>query len=239
MAREVVPAGGLLDPVEPLGVERPRARDRLGDAQALVVVDHQAHAVADRRADGAHGLQVVLERAAADLELDRAEAAAQRLLGLGRRARRAHRAQARVGRNGLQRAAQQDHERHPLGARPRIPQRHVDPAERDADEPLRPEQAEVPPEQLADVGGVGVAAGEQPADVVDQLRQRVERHARVAAHVRAPDGSFLARQLDQHERRRAQNTAGRFHRPLQLELDRPYSDFPHRQHGSIIARCPG
>jgi hypothetical protein len=49
--------------------------DRLVHRQALVVVDHQLGSLADRAADRADGIEVVRERAAAQLQLDAAEAA--------------------------------------------------------------------------------------------------------------------------------------------------------------------
>jgi hypothetical protein len=65
---------GLLEPLDVELFQLAAQTDRSGHREAVIGVDHQLDAGADRLADGFHALEVALDRSKADLHLDRLEA---------------------------------------------------------------------------------------------------------------------------------------------------------------------
>ena len=201
VSRVVVRERRLLDPREPLGVEHAHPLHGLDRRQALVVIDHDRDLVADRAPHRADDRDVLLHRRIADLGLDAGEAALRPILGHLRRAQRAVVADRAVGRDRLLDAAQEPRQRRAVAPRERVPQRHVDRRERDADETLRAEQPEAPRELLLDLGRRERLALHQRREVADQLGDRLQRHRRVREHDAVADEAVVEHGVGQHQRR--------------------------------------
>ena len=209
MPAVVVRQRRFLDPGKPLVVEYAQARDRIGWCQALVVVDHDGHLCSGGLAHGANHGHVFRYRCIADLCLDAAKSTCGPTLGNPRTFADAIVADGAVGLQGSLLAAEQLQQRQRVHARQRIPQSHIDCGERDADKPLRSEQAETPAKVLFDCDGCEHLALHQGFQVAHQFRGRQQRGRRVGKHHAVTGHPAIRDDIRQHQRRLGDHAAGR------------------------------
>ena len=225
VARIVVRKRRLLDPRQTLAVEHAHPLHRVGGRQALVVIDHDRDAVAHRAAHRANDLDVLAHGRVADLRFHAGEAAPRPVLRDRRRTLRAVVADRAVGRDRLLDAAEKPHERRAVAARQRIPQRHVDRRQRDADETLRAEQPKAPRELVLDLGRGERLAFHQRLDIADELRDGRERRRRVGEHQSVSDDPSSNTDVGQHQRRFRDDAARRLMRLAHRDAHRAHAQF--------------
>ena len=193
---------------EALALEHADPADGVGRRQALVVVDHDRDRRADRLADGAHDREILLHVRVADLRLHAGEAACRPCRGGAGGAGRAVVADRAVDALRPLDAAEQAHQRRVVRPRQGVPQRHVDPGDRHADQALRAEQAEARRERVPAIGGRQRLADDQRGELLDQRRGGGQGGGRVGEYDAVPAHAVAGHDVDEHQRRLGDHAAG-------------------------------
>ena len=188
-------------PREALTIQHTHSLHRFHRCQGLVVVDHDCHTFANSQFDRADDRNILLHRRVANLGLHAREAALRPIFGDMRGALHAvvtHRA---VRGDRLFDSAQKAHERGGVAPRKRIPQRHVDRRQRNADESLRAEQPKPSRELLLDLRRRERLTFHQGLEITDEIGDGRQRHRRVGEHHAVTDDAIVERCVGQHQRR--------------------------------------
>ena len=185
VAGHVLGTGRLLEPHRIALGERARRPDGLVDAPAHVGVHHQRELGAEMRAHGPYALDVLAQRRSADLQLDRAEAAREVVVGLSQQRvdRQVEIDAAGVARHARIEPTQHAPERAFLATRAQVPQRDIDGRHRQRLGAPAAAVVQRPPHGLPDLlDTLGVASHEQRCEIARD--QRVHRGAARADRIR-------------------------------------------------------
>ena len=240
MAVQVVVAQWLLDPGQPLRVERAAALQRLAEAEPLVVVRDQRHLVADRGPDAADRGDVVGRASPADPDLQRREPALveqfQRFGG-GVLRRDEPQAVAVVSGDRGQRPAQQHGQRQPGRLGQRVPQRDVEAGHRGQGQALVPGQAEPAAGARVRRGGRDRLPAQRGAEIIEHRPQGRSRAAQVGGQVAAAGDALLGRHVDEQQRPPGEIPHLGGQRPPQRHHHRAHRHVPHHQPGTLISHA--
>jgi hypothetical protein len=205
----------LFDPRERFAIDGAKALDGVGGSERLVVVHHDRHALAARRAHLADHFQVLGGRRVTDLGLHAREAALRPFRcarGAFGGASVPHRS---VGRDGPLHSAQQSGDRDIVHTSKRVPHRHVDSGERHADQALRAEQAESAGQFAREFGGGERRALHKSGHVDDQVAGGFEGCRGVGEGDAVARNALVGEDVGKYERRFGNGAAGspvRLHR---------------------------
>ena len=87
-----------------------------------------------------------------------------------------------------------------MQARKGVPKRHVDRRERDSDEALGPEQAEARRQLLLEMGGQQGLAHHKRLEILDEIRDWLERRIGVGEHDAVPELARVRQHIREHQR---------------------------------------
>jgi hypothetical protein len=236
VAVQVVVAQRLLDPAQALRVQRPAARQRLAQAEALVVVRDQRHVVAHHGPDPADGGEIIGRSVPADPDLQRGEPALgeqfQRFGGHPLRRDEAQPVAVVRGDRG-QRPAQQHGQRQPGRLGQRVPQRDVEPGHRGQRQPLVSGQAEPAAGPGVRGGGRDRLAAQRGTHVLEHRPQGRGGAAQVGRQVAAPGDALLGGHVDEQQRPPGEVPHLGRQRPPQRHHHRSHRHVPHCQFGHV------
>ena len=109
-----------------------------------------------------------------------------------------------------------------MQARKGVPKRHVDRRERDSDEALGPEQAEARRQLLLEMGGQQGLAHHKRLEILDEIRDWLERRIGVGEHDAVPELARVRQHIREHQRRFGYRTAGGSMRRVERHAHRPH-----------------
>ena len=240
VAVQVVIAQRLLDPGQPLRVERPAALQRLAEAEPLVIVRHQRHLLAHRGPDPADRGDVVAAASPADPDLQRRESAlGEQFLRLGGDGLRRDEPQAVavVGGHRGQRPAQQHGQRQPGRLGQRVPQRDVQAGHGGQGQALVAGQAEPAAGIRVRRGGRDRLAAQRGAEILEHRPQGGHGPGQVRGQVAAAGDALLGRHVDEQQGPPGEIPDLGGQRPPQRHHHRPYRNVPHHQPGIAISHA--
>ena len=218
----VVMADRLFQPINAFLIERAAAFERLGEAERLVVIDHDRDLAAYALLHRMQRDEILCERGIAEPKLDRAKAAGEEFFRLVGQPVRGHQTEAAgvIGRNALGRAAEKHRKRPARGNRQRVPGRHVKPGHRHAHDALHADERETLGKLAPELDGREALAVNYPRDLHQHLRDRCRRRGKIRPEIRAAGDPFLRFQVDEEERRLRDDPAARAQRIGRRHLDR-------------------
>ena len=220
----------LLDPGQPLPVERAAALQRVAQGQALVVVRDQGDLGTDRGPDPADRLEVVGGPVPAHPDLQRGEPALgqqfQRLVG-DRGGRDEAQAVAVVGGDRLQGAAQEPGQRQPGRLGQGVPQRDVQAGHRGQGQALVTGQREPAPGLRERLARRGRPAPQPRTQLIQDRAQSRRRTGQVRGQVAVAGDALFRGDVDEQQRPPGEvpHLGGQW--PAERHHHRPDDHIPH------------